>query len=139
MNCFDEHRWRYSAVNIAVGFVNSFLVGGEGGDAGGICSLNDGVEVEGWGWLTVGVITEVGKVESRTAVHSTDAGDELTYFHLEPHSVDVDDIVGTGLAGGRCRLTWNNVGIPNLLPCYLGGRQKMSNRGAKAIEAIGVI
>lgn len=123
-----ELRRRYAAVNIAVGFVGSFFIGRKGGDASGICCLsattlfhlgisqaslalrstfttpNDGVAVESRNCLTVGVITEVGKVESRTAVHSTDAGDELTYFHLEPHSVDVDDIVGTGLAGGRCCL-----------------------------------
>ena len=76
---------------------------------------NDGVEVEGWRGLTVGVVADVGKVESRTTSHSTDAGDELANFCLELHGVDVNqrsrtpinksnavsnDIVGTGVAGG---------------------------------------
>ena len=87
-----------------MGFVNSFLVGGEGGDASGICSLDDGVEVESRRGFTVGVIAEVGKVERHTAVHSTDTDHELADFSSKLHSVDVDDIVGTGLAGGQCCL-----------------------------------
>ena len=119
MNCFDEHRRGYSSVNIPMGFVGSFLVGGEGGDACGIRSLDNCVEVEGWRGLTVGVIAEVWQVESRTAVHSTDAGHELADFCLELHNIDVNqrsrtpinksnavsnDIVGTGVAGWRCCL-----------------------------------
>lgn len=114
-----EHRRRYTAVNIAVDFVGTFLVGGEGGDVSGICRLNDGVKVECWRGLTVVVVTEVGKVESRTAVHPADAGHKLADFSLEIHRVDVNqrsrtpinksnavsnDIVGTGEAGWRCCL-----------------------------------
>lgn len=126
-----------------VGFVDSFLVGGEGGDASGICRLsaatlfhlgisqaslalrstfttpNDGVEVGSRSGFTVGVIVEVGQVEEHTAVHSPDAGHELTDFSLELHGVDVNqrsrtpinksnavsnDIVGTSVAGWRCCL-----------------------------------
>ena len=78
-----------------MGFVFSFFVGGEGGDASGIRSLDNGVEVESRRGLTVGVIGEVGEVERHTAVHSTGAGHELADFGLELHGVDVDDIVGT--------------------------------------------
>lgn len=80
-----------------MGFVGSFFVGGEGGDASGICRLNDGVEVEGWRGLTAGVIAEVGEVERHTTIRSADAGHELADFGLELHGVDMDDIVGTGM------------------------------------------
>ena len=115
----DEHRWRHSSVNITVGFVNTFFVSGKSWDASGICSLsattlfhlgisqaslalrstfttpNDGVEVEGRRGLTVGVIAEVGQVESHTTLLSADAGNKLADFRLELHGVDVDDIVRT--------------------------------------------
>ena len=102
-----------------MGFVCSLFVGGKGGDAGGICRLDDGVEVESRRGLTVGIIAEVGKVESRTTILSTDTGDELANFCLELHGVDVNqrsrtpinksnavsnDIVGTSVAGWRCCL-----------------------------------
>lgn len=99
----DEHRRRYTAVNIAVGFINSFFVGGEGGDASGICRLNDSVEVERRRGLTVRVVAEIWKVERHTAVHSTDTGHELADFSLELHGIDMDDIVGTGMAGAHAR------------------------------------
>lgn len=122
-----ELRRRYAAVNIAVGLVGSFFIGRKGGDASGICCLsaitlfhlgisqaslalrstfttpNDGVEVESRSGLTIGVITEVGEVESRITLISADAGHELTDFSLELHGVDVDDIVGTGVTGAHAR------------------------------------
>lgn len=102
-----------------MGFVCSFFVGGEGGDASGIGSLsattlfhlgislaslalrstfttsNNNVEAEGRRGLTVGVITEFGEVERHTTLLSADAGNKLADFRLELHGVDVDDIVRT--------------------------------------------
>lgn len=86
-----------------MGFVNTFLVGGEGGDISGVGRLDDGVEVESRIGPTGGVIGEVWQVERRTAVLSADAGHELADFRMELHSIDMDDIVGTGMTGTHAR------------------------------------
>ena len=43
-NGADEYRRRHTAVDIPMVFVGFLLVGGEGRDAGGIGSLDDGIE-----------------------------------------------------------------------------------------------
>ena len=115
-----------------MGFVGSFLVGGEGGDASGIRSLDNCVEVEGWRGLTVGVIAEVWQVERHTAILSTDAGHELADFRLELHGIDMDDIVGMGVAGThtRCKTQLDmeavNTALGEINPSNRAGREKQT-------------
>jgi hypothetical protein len=100
----DEHRRRYSSVNIPVVFVGTLLVSREGGDASCVGRLDDGVKVEGWRGLIVGFFGEVGQVEGYTTIPSTGAGHKLAEFCLE---------------------LYYNEGTPRLLNCYLGDRQNM--------------
>lgn len=75
----------------------SFLVGRKGGDAGGVGGFDDGIEVEYDGITRL--VAEVGEVEGSTTGLSLYAGDEFADFHIELDGVDVDDTVGTGVAG----------------------------------------
>ena len=111
---------------------NSFLVGRKSGDAGGVCSLNDSVEVEGWSGLTVRVIAEVGEVESHITLISADTGHELADFRLELHGIDMDDIIGTGVAGthARCKTQLDmeavNMALGEIHPPDRTGREKQT-------------
>lgn len=82
-------------------FVGSLLVSRKGGDAGGVGGLDDGIEVESRGALAVGVVAEVGEVESDASRLPLDAGDEFADLNLILDGVDVDDIVGTGVTGTK--------------------------------------
>lgn len=44
-DCTDEYRVGDAAVDVAVELVGFLLVGGEGGDGGGVGCFDDGVEV----------------------------------------------------------------------------------------------
>ena len=81
--------------------VGALFVWGEGGGAGGVGGLDDGVEVKGGGALAVRVVAEVGKVEGNAAGLPLHAGDEFANLHIKLDGIDVDYIVGTGVAGPR--------------------------------------
>ena len=78
-------------------FVGFLFVRGESWYAGGVSGFDDGVEVinDGVG----GFFTKVGKVEGNIAGLPLHAGDKFTDLHLKLDSVDMDNIVGTGMAG----------------------------------------
>ena len=78
-------------------FVGFLLVGGEGRDAGGIGSLDDGIEVISDG--VVGFIAEVGQVEGDAGGSPLNAGHELADLHLELDGIDEDHIVEVGMIG----------------------------------------
>ena len=96
----DIYRRRDTTVDVAVVFVGTLFVGGEGGDADCVGSLDYGVEVEDG---FVRLVAEVGEVEDGLAILPPDAGDKLADLHIELDRVNVDDIVGTGVAGSQ---TW---------------------------------
>ena len=77
--------------------IGLLLGGGEGGDAGGVGGFDDGVEVEYDG--AVRLVAEVGEVEGNEPRLPLDSGNEFADPHLELDGIDVDDIVGTGVAG----------------------------------------
>lgn len=96
-NGADENRRRHSAVDVAVVLVDTFLIGRESGDAGGVGGLHNGVKVEPDGIARL--VAEVGEVECDAVGLSLNAGDKLANLHIEFYGVDMHDIVGSGMAG----------------------------------------
>ena len=77
-------------------FVGTFLVGREGGDAGGVGGFDDGVEVDG-GFVRLDA--EVGEVEGDASCLPLHTGYEQADLHLKLDGIDVYYIVGMGVAG----------------------------------------
>ena len=84
---------------VLVGFL---FVRGESWYAGGVGGLNDGVEVKRDG--LVGLVAEVWEVEGSATGLPLHAGDKFTDLHIEFHRIDMDNIVGTGMAGSYARI-----------------------------------
>ena len=78
---------------LPVGFL---LVGGEGGDVGGVGGFDDGVEVEGYRLAGCDFVAHVGEVEGGAGGLALDAGHEDADVGIGGDGVDVHDVVGTG-------------------------------------------
>lgn len=78
---------------LAVGFL---LVGGEGGDVGGVGGFDDGVEMEGYGLSGCDFVAHVREVEGGTGGLALDAGHEHADVGIGGDGIDVHDVVGSG-------------------------------------------
>ena len=85
-----------AAVDVAVLTVGFLLVGGEGGDAGGVGGFDDGVEVEGYGLAGCDFVAHVREVEGGTGGLALDAGHEHADVGIGGDGIDVHDVVGSG-------------------------------------------
>lgn len=65
-----------AAVDVAVLTVGFLLVGGEGGDVGGVGGFDDGIEVEGDGLAGCDFVAHVREVEGCAGGLALDAGHE---------------------------------------------------------------
>lgn len=87
---------RDTAVDVAMALVGTLLVRGKGGNAGGVGSFDNSVEVEGG---FVHLVAEVGEVEGYAASLQFNAGHKFTDLNFELDGVDVDNIIVAGVAG----------------------------------------
>lgn len=85
-----------AAVDVAVLTVGFLLVGGEGGDVGGVGGFDDGVEVEGDGLSGCDFVAHVREVEGGTGGLALDAGHEHADVGIGGDGIDVHDVVGSG-------------------------------------------
>lgn len=85
-----------AAVDVAVLTVGFLLVGGEGGNVGGVGGFDDGVEVEGYRLAGCDFVAHVGEVEDGAPGMALDAGHEHADVGIGGDGIDVHDIVGTG-------------------------------------------